>query len=162
MRAAVLACLLLVPALAHAEVKVGDHFVELDAKTAKGKNFHLKDMAGKWVLFTFGASWCGPCAKELPAWDKVAPKFTGKVLFVAVNINEKVDEGAEFIGSLKLKHVFPVYMPQQQSTAIKSYDPDHMPSTFVIDPSGVVRIVQYGYDKGDEDKLAAKLSELAK
>jgi thiol-disulfide isomerase/thioredoxin len=150
------------PALARAEVKVGDHFVELDAKTAKGKNFRLKDMAPKWVLFTFGASWCEPCHKELPAWDKLAPKFAGKVLFVAVNINDKTDDGQHFFDSLKLKHVFPVFMPQEQSTALKSYDPDHMPSTFVIDPSGIVRVVQYGYSAGDEDKLAATLVDLTK
>ena len=56
-------------------MKKGDPFVELDATTATGKHFHLKDMAGKWVLYTFGASWCEPCHKELPAWDKIAPKF---------------------------------------------------------------------------------------
>jgi len=61
--------LCLATAPAYAELKKGDHFVELDAKSAAaGKNFHLKDMAGKWVLFTFGASWCQPCHKELPAW----------------------------------------------------------------------------------------------
>ena len=162
MKTAIVLAALLVASAANAEVKKGDHFVELDAKTAKGKNFHLKDMAGKWVLFTFGASWCEPCHKELPAWDKVAPKLGGKVLFVAVNINDKPDEGAHFLDSLQLKHVFPVFMPQETSTAIKSYDPDHMPSTFVIDPTGIVRVVQYGYDKGDEDKLAAKLAELTK
>jgi len=148
--------------VAHAEIKTGDHFVELDAKTAKGKKFHLKDMAGKWVLYTFGASWCQPCHKELPAWDSIAPKFNGKVLFVAVNINNKGDEGKAFIDSLKLKHIFPVFMPDENSPAMKAYDPDRMPSTFVIDPQGVVRIVQYGYDKGDEDKLASKLADLIK
>jgi thiol-disulfide isomerase/thioredoxin len=119
-------------------------------------------MAGKWVLFTFGASWCGPCAKELPAWDKIAPKFSGKVLFVAVNINNKVEEGRKFVDSLKLSHVFPVFMPDEQSAAIKAYDPERMPSTFVIDPNGVVQYVHYGYDKGDEQKLSAKLAELIK
>ena len=74
---------------AHAEIKQGDHAVELDALAANGKHFRLKDMAGKWVLFTFGASWCQPCHKELPAWDKIAPKFAGKALFVAININDK-------------------------------------------------------------------------
>ena len=148
------------PALA--EVKKGDKFVELDAKTANGKHFRLKDMAGKWVLYTFGASWCAPCAKELPAWDKVAPKFQGKVLFVAVNIDNKIEEGKDFIASLKLKHVFPVYLPEDSSPAMKSYDPGHMPSTFVIDPKGVVQLVKYGYDKGEEDKLAAALTELIK
>ncbi len=147
---------------AHAEVKKGDKFVELDAKTSAGKKFRLKDMAGKWVLFTFGASWCEPCHKELPAWDKVAPKFAGKVLFVAVNINNKEEEGKAFIESLKLKHIFPVFLPDENSPALKAYDPDHMPSTFVIDPKGVVRLIEYGYEKGNEDKLAADLADLTK
>lgn len=159
---AVIASLLLLTTPALAEIKKGDHFVELDAKTASGKNFHLKDMAGKWVLFTFGASWCQPCHKELPAWDKVAPKFAGKVLFVSVNINNNAADGKQFMDSLKLKHVFPVFMPDDSSPAMKAYDPDKMPSTFVVDPKGVIQLVQYGYDAGDETKLAAKLDELIK
>ena len=148
--------------VATAEVKKGEHFVELDAKTAAGKHFRLKDMAGKWVLFTFGASWCEPCRKELPAWDRVAPKLAGKVLFVAVNINNDMDEGRQFMESLKLRHVFTVYLPDENSPALKAYDPSHLPSTFVIDPEGVVRVVQYGYHAGDEDKLAQSLADLTK
>ncbi|HEY4243223.1 MAG TPA: TlpA disulfide reductase family protein [Kofleriaceae bacterium] len=147
---------------ARAEVKAGDHFVELDAKSAAGKRFRLKDMAGKWVLFTFGASWCQPCHKELPAYDKIAPKLGGKVLFVAVNIDDDAKAGKEFVGSLALRHVFPVFMPAAQSEAMKGYDPDKMPSTFVIDPQGVVRLVKYGFAPGDEDRVAAQLADLAK
>ena len=151
-----------VAATARAEIKTGDRFVELDAKTDKGQRFRLKDMKGKWVLYTFGASWCEPCHKELAAWDRIAPKLASKVLFVAVNIDNDPREGKQFIDSLKLKHLFPVYMPDERSPAMKAYDPDHMPSTFVIDPEGTVRIVQYGYARGDEDKLASKLAALVK
>ena len=147
---------------AYADVKKGDHFVELDAKTAAGKRFRLKDMAGKWVLFTFGASWCEPCRKELPAWDKIAPKLAGKVLFVAVNINNDMEEGKQFIESLKLRRIFPVYLPDEDSPALKAYDPARMPSTFLIDPEGIVRLVQYGYHPGEEDKLAQTLLALTK
>jgi len=159
---AITATLLATAGIANAEIKVGDKYVELDAKTTKGKAFRLKDMAGKWVLFTFGASWCEPCKKELPAWDKVAPKLGGKVLFVAVNINNKQEEGAAFIDGLKLKHIFPVFLPDEASPAMKAYDPDKMPSTFVIDPEGTVRFVEYGYRKGDEDKLVSTLNDLTK
>jgi len=162
MKSLVIAALVAFAGVAHAEVKVGDKFVELDAKTAKGKTLRLKDMAGRLVLYTFGASWCEPCHKELPAWDKVAGKLSGKVLFVAVNINNKQEEGAQFVASLKLQHIFPVFLPDENSPAIKAYDPDKMPSTFVIDPTGTVRVVEYGYHKGDEDKLAAQLAELTK
>lgn len=157
-----LAIIVCLAGAARAEVKVGDKAVELDAKTAKGKAFRLKDMAGKWVVYTFGASWCQPCHKELPAYDKIAPKLAGKALFIAVNIDDKAEDGKTFLDSLKLRHVFPVFMPSADSDAIKAYDPDRMPSTFVIDPKGIVRVVHYGYDKGDEDKLAAQLAELAK
>jgi predicted lipid-binding transport protein (Tim44 family) len=58
--------------------------------------------------------------------------------------------------------VFPVFMPDENSPAMKAYDPDKMPSTFVIDPKGNLQIVQYGYDKGDEDKLATALDSLVK
>src|SRR5579862_3808171 len=81
---------------ARAGVKEGDHFVELDgAKTADGKTFKLKTMSGHWVLYSFGAKWCQPCHKELPAWDKLAPKYAGKVAFVAVNINNDPAEGKD-------------------------------------------------------------------
>src|SRR3954470_3574901 len=95
--------LLLFATVASAEVKKGDHFVELDAKAANGKTFHLKDMAGKWVLFGFNASWCQPCKKELPALDKIAPKLAGKVLFIAVNIDSAASDGHDFITGLKLR-----------------------------------------------------------
>src|SRR5690349_20053227 len=143
--------------VARAEVKKGDHYVELDAKTAAGKRFRLKDMAGKWVLYTFGASWCEPCRKELPAWDKVAAKLAGKVLFVAVNINNVIAEGRQFMDSLMLRRIFPVYLPDEDSPAMKAYDPARMPSTFVIDPDGIVRLVKYGYHAGEEDKLTQTL-----
>ena len=157
-----LTVLVLASVPAYAEVKKGDHFVELDARAANGKKFQLKSMAGKWVLFGFNASWCGPCKKELPALDKIAPKLAGKALFIAVNIDSDADDGHKFIDSLKLKHIFPVFMNDENSPAMKPYDPDKMPSLFLIDPKGTVQLVEYGYNKGDEDKLCAKLLELTK
>ncbi|HEY3807743.1 MAG TPA: TlpA disulfide reductase family protein [Kofleriaceae bacterium] len=162
MKHVVVAAIVLAAASAHAEIKEGDKAVELDALASNGKHFRLKDMAGKWVLFTFGASWCQPCHKELPAWDRIAPKFAGKLLFVSVNINNKLDDGKQFMSSLKLKHIFPVFLPDEDSPALKAYDPDKMPSTFVIDPQGTIQLIEYGYNAGDEDKLASKLHDLIK
>ena len=158
----VTAALLFATTAAHAEVKKGEHFVELDAKAGNGKAFRLKDMAGKWVLFGFNASWCGPCKKELPALDKIAPKLSGKMLFVAVNIDSDASDGKAFIDSLKLKKIFPVFMNDENSAAMKAYDPDKMPSLFVMDPKGTIQMVNYGYNKGDEDKLCSKLLDLTK
>src|SRR5215468_5913023 len=73
-----------------------------NAKTVAGKNFKIKKQKGRWVVVTFGASWCKPCHAELPVWDKLAGKYKGKVLFVAVNIDNETDKGAAFMKKLKI------------------------------------------------------------
>ena len=95
MRSAVLA-LLVLAGTAHAdELKVGDRIAELDTATdAAGKPFKVKAIKG-WRVLTFGASWCKPCAKELPAWDKIAPDYKGKVTFVAVDLDGDADDRQE-------------------------------------------------------------------
>ena len=153
--AMVLVAALAVPA--HAEVlKVGDRLVELDtAVDANGKQFRLKSLKGKWVLVTIGAEWCEACVKELPTWDKLAPDWASKVTFVAINVNDNSDDGKRFNKKLKLKNLTLVYMPQDKSGVVDRYGADHMPSTFVADPNGVVKFVRDGFEKEDTDGRAS-------
>lgn len=147
--------------VAYAEIKVGDRAPELDAaKTEAGKEWKLKNVKG-WKLMTFGAKWCVPCAKELPAWDKLAPSFKGKVTFIAVNVNNDRKDGKKFHDKLKLKNLLRIYMPQEQATADEQYDTGTFPSTFVVDPQGIIRHIHVGYESGDEDKLKEELTKLA-
>ena len=67
-----------------------------------------------------------------------------------------------FHAKLWLAHMTLAYMPAESSSVAATYGSATMPSTFVIDPKGIVQYVELGYDKGDEDKLAAKLTELTK
>jgi thiol-disulfide isomerase/thioredoxin len=152
---------------AHADdvLKVGDRLKELDTGVdANGKPFKLKSLTGKWVLVTVGAEWCVPCAKELPAWDEIAGTFKGKVTFVAVDIDNSISDGKAFHDKLKLHNVTRVYMPQEHSAVASNYGSDHMPSSFIADPKGVIRYVRDGFEKGDVDgekkKLTATLTKL--
>ena len=153
---------------AHADVlKVGDRLAELDvAVDTNGKPFKLKAFKGKWVLVTVGADWCKPCAKELPTWDKLAGELKGKVVFVAIDIDDDIAVGKRFHDKLKLKHMVRVYMPSDKSGVAGSYGSDHMPSTFVADDKGIVRLVREGFEAGDADgeyrKLKDALAKLVK
>jgi thiol-disulfide isomerase/thioredoxin len=152
---------LLVSSVAGADVlKVGDRLAELDvAVDAAGHPFRLKSLKGKWVVVTVGADWCKPCAKELPTWDKLAGQYEGKVAFVAIDLDDDIANGKKFHDKLKLRHVLRAYMPAEKSGVAASYGSDHMPSTFVADPKGVVRFVHEGFETGDADGELKKLDE---
>lgn len=148
-------------------LKVGDRLAELDiAVDAKGKPVKLKAFRNKWVLVTVGAAWCKPCAKELPTWDKLASELAGKVSFVAIGIDDEVDTSKRFHQKLKLKHMSLAYMPASKSGVVASYGSDTMPTTFVADPKGIVRLVRRGFEEGDASgelkKMRAELQKLVK
>jgi len=160
MRAVVLALAVLTATrTAHAdELKVGDRIAELDsATTAAGKPFKVKAIKG-WRVLTFGASWCKPCAKELPAWDKIAPDYSGKVTFIAVDLDGATADGKAFHKKLKLSHMQLVYLNPDSAVAAK-YGSDHMPTTVLADPEGVIRYVRGGFEKGDVDGEVKKMRE---
>ena len=161
-------CALAITAPAHADVlKVGDRLAELDvAVDASGKPFKLRAFKGKWVLVTVGADWCKPCAKELPTWDKLAGELKGKVVFIAIDIDDDIAVGKRFHDKLKLRNMVRVYMPSDKSGVAGNYGSDHMPSTFVADDKGIVRLVREGFEAGDADgeyrKLKDALAKLVK
>lgn len=159
-----LAILALVAGTASANtLQVGDRVKELDvAVDAAGKPFKLQKLKGKWLVVTVGAAWCKPCAKELPQWDKIAGAKAGKVTFVAIDIDDEIDDGKRFHEKLKIKNLTKVYMPNEKSSVGGNYGSDTMPTSFIVDPQGVVRYVHKGFNAGDEKKLAAELDKLAK
>lgn len=151
---------------ARADLKVGDRMKELDiAVDVAGKPFKLKALGG-WRFISANAAWCQPCKKELPQWDKLQAALGKKITFIALSLDNEVDDGKAFHKKLKLKHMKLVYMPEEKSAVAASYGAATMPTSFVIDPSGVVRYVHKGFDErnadGEYKKMKEKLEKLVK
>jgi peroxiredoxin len=168
MRLVVILALLFGAQTAFADVlKVGDRAAELDvAVDANGKAVKLKSWKGKWLLVTAGAGWCKPCAKELPTWDKVAAEFKDKVVFLSLTLDNDIDDGKKFQKKMNLKNMVVAYMPEEKSGVAARYGAATMPSTFIIDPQGVVRHVHPGFAErdasGEAKKLKKTLTDLTK
>lgn len=166
MRAAIVAMFVVGSAAAHADsLKVGDRLAELEtAVDGSGRAFRIKATKG-WKMLTFGASWCKPCAKELPAWDGIAPDYKGKVQFIAVNLDSDQSTGKAFHKKLKLRNMALVYLNPDSAVAAK-YGSDHMPTTVLADPDGVIRYIRGGFEKGDVsgevDKMKEQIGKLVK
>ena len=133
---------------------------EVKGTDANGKSTSTKSKG--WVFVTVGASWCDPCKKELPAWDKLAPDFSGKIAWVAVDIDDKVADGKKFHDDLKLKNLSRLYTSQSTIGNLGSV----MPSSYVVDPKGVIRYERCGFEKqgadGEVKDMREQLGKLLK
>lgn len=167
----VFACLiglgLQAPAAQADVLKVGDRLVELDVATdGNGRAVKLKSYKNRWLFVTVGAGWCVPCKKELPAWDKVAADLKTKLTFVALTLDDDIADGKRFHKKLGLKNMVVVYLPQDKSAVAARYGAQTMPTTFVIDPQGVVRMVHAGFKERDPNgeyrKMKSALEKLVK
>jgi len=115
----------------------------------------LSDYAGKVVVIDFWATWCVPCRKAFPEYQKLADKYGSKV--VVVGISEDPDSAgvAEFAKSHGGK--FQVLWDDGQLTS-KSYQITTMPATFVVDAAGVVRFVHV--HSGEEQAIDSEIASL--
>jgi thiol-disulfide isomerase/thioredoxin len=55
----------------------------------KGMPHSLEDYRGKPVLLNFWATWCVPCAAEMPLLSEMQKQYQGKVLFIAASIDDE-------------------------------------------------------------------------
>lgn len=55
----------------------------------KGAPHALEDYRGKPVLLNFWATWCVPCAAEMPLLNEMQKQYQGKVLFIAASIDDE-------------------------------------------------------------------------
>ena len=49
----------------------------------------LEDYRGKPVLLNFWATWCVPCAAEMPLLNEMQKQYQGKVVFIAASIDDE-------------------------------------------------------------------------
>ncbi len=55
----------------------------------KGTPHLLEDYRGKPVLLNFWATWCVPCAAEMPLLNEMQKQYQGRVIFIAASIDDE-------------------------------------------------------------------------
>jgi thiol-disulfide isomerase/thioredoxin len=55
--------------------EIGSHLPEFSMKDLRGREISSADLRGKVVLIDFWATWCQPCKKEMPGYQKLADRY---------------------------------------------------------------------------------------
>lgn len=136
--------------------------IDFTLKDLEGKNIRLSDYIGKHViLIDFWATWCIPCVKELPHFQKFHTNYEKeglKIFAITVDGPETVAMVRPFME--RYKYTFPVLL-DIESRVIALYNPRViMPYTVLIDRQGQIRSVHQGYSPGDEIKIEEELRQL--
>ena len=110
-----------------------------------GKKTRLSDNFGKPIVINFWATWCPPCKRELPDFDKLCTEYGDKVVFMMVNLTDgrrdTVDGTKKFIS--KNGYTFPVYFDTEYNGA-DAYNVSSIPQTTFIDANGNVYTTRIG------------------
>ena len=139
--------------VASAGQQLGKPAAEIALPDAAQKTVRLSELRGKVVLVDFWASWCEPCLRELPELEKLHKQLASRgVVVIGVNIDRERKNADDLIGRHKLSFVN-LFDPKGQLAEI--YDPPKMPTSYLIDAQGTVRLITEGFS-GPADILKIK------
>lgn len=157
----ILITLLLVFVPATALAGVGSPAPEFTLPDATGRDVSLNEFRGRVVFIDFWASWCAPCKKELPELNSFIKGYDGEdIVVLAINIDKKRSHAEGFLKGIngmpeKLKVLF-----DPRARVISVYGALAMPTSFIVDQSGLIRYVHFGFNEDDPKKWAVEVNGL--
>lgn len=113
-------------------------------------NADTEALAGKVVIVDFWATWCGPCKESFPFYQGLVDQHGGDLVVIGVSEDDEPDDIPAFGEETGAK--FALAWDEGKAVA-KQYDPPTMPTSYVVDRSGIVRLVHAGFRQGEDEEL---------
>jgi thiol-disulfide isomerase/thioredoxin len=120
----------------------------------------LADFRGKVIYVDFWASWCAPCQVSIPLLSELRNSYAAEGLdfeVVAINVDSDPADGTDFLLDVPVEYVV-LSDPEGKTPAL--YDIKAMPTSYLVDKTGKVRLVHSGFKRGDIDMIADEVRKL--
>jgi thiol-disulfide isomerase/thioredoxin len=108
-------------------------------------------LEGKTVYVDFWASWCAPCLSSLPLYNDMYHKYKDQGLeIVAINVDNPIEDGLDFLLDTPLDYLIPA---DPDGEAAELFEVIGMPTSYLIEPDGTVKLVHMGFRSGDIEMI---------
>jgi len=136
---------------------------EREIKSLDNSTFHLSDFIGKVVVINIWASWCGPCRREVPEYEKVRKEYSSRgVEFIGLTMEDPRTAAArvnKFVRDLNFG--FRLGWADRELARTLMNGETAIPQTLVINAEG--RVIKHwtGYSAGRSGDRLRDTIELA-
>lgn len=131
---------------------------DFQIKDITGKTITNKELQGKVVLLNFWATWCRPCAQEMPAFERLYQRYKDKgLVIVGISVDSETDFVKNFLK--KISVTFPIAVDTKSEVA-NAYKVFTYPTTFLVDRHGVVQDFYLGSREWEEEAFIGTLEKL--
>lgn len=138
----------------HLAARVGAQMPDFCLNDLEGRTVCSSQFRGKTLLIDFWASWCGPCKTEMPAYQQFQKRYRARGL-VVIGIGLSMDTPGNlkrFAQKLGVHYTLLMgTMPVQEKFGLRG-----IPTTILVDKSGVIRKRTVGFDYPSKFKAALK------
>jgi peroxiredoxin len=123
------------------EVRVGRPAPAFEGPTLDGGTVRLVDLRGRFVLVDFWGTWCAPCLGEVPHLRSAYESYPrDRFEILAISVNDHPDDLRAFIEreDLAWTQVVQHELDPARRQIVDAFKITGYPSTFLIDPEGVI------------------------
>ena len=128
------------------------------SKLGGNGSISLSSYRGKVVYLDFWASWCAPCQAALPALEELRKEFPAdQFQVIAVNVDTDPEKALRLLAKYKIGYPSAT---DPDGRLPETFGLKTMPTSYLIDRAGVVRMVHPGFRASDVAGLRARIKTL--
>jgi len=141
-------------------VGIGDEAPEAAGIVLQGPaGTKLSQLRGRVVLVDFWASYCGPCLESMPELNRMRDQlfregYADDFEILSVATDNEVAKSRRFLERVKVD--FPV-VADQIGISVQTYKLWRLPSAYLVDRRGRVRMIYAGYGSGYTAELKQRV-----
>jgi len=130
---------------------------DFTAYDINGKEYHLKDFAGKPLYIDLWATWCSPCRAEIPFLDKLKELYKNKpVNFLSLDVYDQKDKWEQMVKQQKMNG-WQLINTNRDMPFLKKYVVDGIPRFILLDKNG--KIIDANAPRPSEKRLVSLLDK---